>query len=56
MARTRPGFTPLTPPVVDLGRLCAYCGSRLVGMRRDARYCSVSHRVLAYRKRKREAA
>jgi len=41
----RPAFTPTAP-------VCGWCGVGLVGKRAKAKYCSDSHRTLAYRKRK----
>lgn len=43
-------------PVKEPAKPCAYCNKPLDGMRADARYCSDSCRVLAYRKRTREGA
>ena len=34
-------------------KTCAYCGKAFEAKRRDAEYCSVNHRVLAYMKRRR---
>ena len=36
-------------------RPCEYCGEPIPDRRKDARYCSTSHRVMASRRRKRQA-
>ena len=36
-------------------RPCEYCGKPIPSRRKDARYCSTSHRVMASRRRKRQA-
>jgi hypothetical protein len=36
-------------------RPCEYCGKSVPDRRKDARYCSTSHRVMASRRRKRQA-
>jgi len=35
--------------------VCEHCGQKFVARRRDARFCSPSHRVMAHRKAKRAA-
>lgn len=37
-------------------RLCAYCGKEFQPKRRDAKFCTTSHRVLAYLQSKRASA
>jgi hypothetical protein len=54
--RCTPAFTDLRPGFTPKARLCVWCGVGLDGKRAKAKYCSTSHRVLAYRKRKLEAA
>jgi hypothetical protein len=53
--RCRPRFTDIRPGFTATGRLCAWCEKSLDGKRAKAKFCGDSCRVLAYRKRKREA-
>jgi hypothetical protein len=50
--RCRPAFTDVRRGFTDTGPLCGWCGGEIVGRRAGAKFCSDSHRVLAYRKRK----
>jgi hypothetical protein len=40
----------------EAARTCGYCGADLAGRRPNVRYCSPSHRTLAWQKRRSEAA
>jgi hypothetical protein len=54
--RCRPELTDIPSVFTATAGRCAWCGSGLDGKRAGARYCSDSHRQLAYQKRRKEVA